>query len=163
MTLLFQNIAFFYLAVYIGVFSYCMFLGSRDSLLSALFLSVLAYAGWDDSLWHNPSEMAAYHMFVVVAMVFIFQGKVGLKMAFITMTMAIADIVYVINNDPAMMSSAFPYGLFWWQSILNLLFLSQCLIVLKGCYNSHKAHRTERRLQDNGKFYGKEIHNGAGL
>lgn len=160
MTAFFLNIPFLYLALYVSTVISCMYIGTRTSFVSALFLSALVYSGWDDSLWHNPGDMAAYHLVIVVLMVFLYQGPVGVRMAKITLCMAIADIFFFINNKPSMMSSYFPYGLFWWQSILTLLFLSQLFIVSKGCYNSLKLNRFKRRLGD-GSFYASEAHSGS--
>lgn len=147
MTVFFANIGYFYLALYFVTVAFCVWMQTNTALNSAISLGAIVYPAWDPVSWGSPENMAYYHLAIVIGICLFFPGYVGLMLACLTLLMVIVDMVYVLAPGPGFgaMDSDFPFGLFWWQSILNIIYLLQVTILLFGGYTYHKNHRNEPR------------------
>jgi len=157
MTILFANISFFYWALGLFIILWCGSVNTRASISSALVLAALIIPSGLPSQWSTPESMGLWHLATVMCICLFFEGRMGLKLATLTFLMVITDVVYIFAPAPGYgaLNSQFPYGLFWWQSILNVLYLIHCIVISIGCYNSRRIARYKRRL-GNDNFYARE-------
>ena len=107
----------------------CIAVKTKISMLTILVLSAMVYAGGDQNLWGNAQNLAIYELFCLSAMFFVFEGKFGTRLMFTVFLMILTNVLcYQFEVYESIR-----------QSIISLLFLSQCVITLKASYNTHKV------------------------
>lgn len=132
----------FYMVVYMVAIAGCFAVKTKTSHLTILVLSAMLYASWNDNLWLNAESMAIFELFVLCVMFFVFDGKFGTRLMWLTFSMI------SINS----LSVQFDIYVSIRHSLLSLLFLAQCVITLKASYNTHKL-RDYRKLHRGGYFW----------
>ena len=150
MTFFFANIKFFYWGVGLITVIICAKIRTNAAVGSALTVFALILPSSLSTIWASPGSMGVWHVVTVVCMCLFFYGQTGLILICLTFSMVLIDIVYMAAPEQPM-SSSFPLGLFWWQSILNLLYLVQCAVILRRCYTScrkEKGRRKPRNLKN---------------
>jgi len=154
MTFILANIKFFYWIVGLIAVIWCARIKTNTAIGSALTLFALIIPSGIGGVWINPESMAVWHVVTVVCMCLFFYGRTGLILITMTFAMVMTDLFYMFAPEQPM-SSSFPLGLFWWQSILNLLYLAQCVVIFRGCYTSHRKDKLQRELRTlkNDSFY----------
>ena len=145
-------LAAFYITVWVITTIACILAKDEDAFIKGVFLGILFIPHQDNYFWLNPENMFAYHFCVIMAM-FVGLNKVkhGLQIILITFFLYICDAIWwyympTISFPPR--PWAFPYDIFYWQSILNITLLILSLMIMKGCYDTHKRRRLEKRIRE---------------
>ncbi len=128
----------FYMTVYLVAIAGCFAVRTKTSFLTIIVLSAMAYAGWDQDLWRDAQNMAIFELFVLSAMFFVFEGKFGTRLIFLTFLMIMANVLCLQFDVWESVR----------QSLISLLFFSQCVITLKASYNTHKIRGYRKKTDD---------------
>ena len=142
MTAFFANyIQIFYMVWFIAALSLAI---SADLWRSAIFLSLLYVCAWIPGIWFNAPVHMLANFVIFVLMVITYTTRLGWLLAVLTCAMMLTNGYFTLAEGSE----------FWRLSIINLLFLLQCLITIGLSYN---AHRTRKRKpgNDDGLFMAK--------
>ena len=140
---MFQHIDLFYLGLLILTTFFCLRVNTQDSFLGLLMLWFLFGVAQFPEVWNYPKDMLYVHAGVFFIAVGGFHNGIAIRMQVITTLMVLTDAVWVMFSYIDFPENAlrFPQDLFWWQSIINVLFLAMCLTLIVGCYTRLKLSR----------------------
>lgn len=160
---MFEHLEFFYLAVLGITSSYCFRTNTSDSFLCLLILWLLFITAQIPELWESPRSMASMHAGVFFLTLGGLHNGVSIRMQVLTTSMTVTDAAWVIFSYIAFSPNAlnFPQDLFWWQSLINLLFLAMCATVIVGCRNTLKL-KSYRARNLNARFMARQSEEIAG-
>jgi len=153
-TAFFANIGYFLTASYIGIVLIGLVSDRREAFISATCVGLLCITAWIPAIWTNPANMAAAHLGILGIMLIFLHGRWAKPMIAIMLVALVADALWTMMPAWNLQENAykFPYSVFWWQSILNGLFVSQCVLTLLRCYNSPEPKGKPRV-----KFYARRM------
>jgi len=140
---MFQHAEFAYLAL-LGVASvYCFRANTQDSLRCLFLLWFLYGTAQIPTLWEDPRQMASVHagaFFIVLGALY---NGISIKMQILTTLMLACDVMWVIFSYIEFPTNAleFPSHLFWWHTVINVLFMIMCLTLIVGCRNTIEGRR----------------------
>lgn len=136
---IFSHIGYALVGLFLVTSISCVIVNTAESFAQAGMLGLLTMTGWIPSLWNNPESMAVAHLAVLIGMLLSLYGPGAKAIIFLMLSMIIADIAWLVfphMNFPAN-GLYFPASLFWWQSVLNIIFICLCIRTLMSCYHSH--------------------------
>lgn len=138
MTAIFANLGYFYAIVFLITIASCVHAKTEQALIAAIILFLLFSTGWIPSLWNDPFSMSIAHLGIMVLMLALVHGKYSGLMLGLIMTALVADAAWAVMPSLDFPDNFlhFPRSIFWWQSILNLLFFFQCIVTIIRCYTS---------------------------
>jgi len=146
LTTLFANIELFYLTVWIITCVFCVIARTRDYFLAAFLLGIMYFFG-QFPMWGEPLFLLLAHIGIFYIMLGAFRDeKYQIILRRIVLAMIVTDAIW----------TTIPGGLFWYQSILNLLYLSLCVVTMTGCYYHIKDNPQRRR-----DLKRREVHNNS--
>lgn len=144
-----------YTVIWLVTSAWCFKLGTKDSVAAGVFLSAIYWGFWQYEIFVSPEETLSFHFLLLIALLFsskslfwrIFFGVIAL--------MAVADSIWLFMPElqPHLMRyipempHRFPYAVFWWQSLLIILFLILCGHTLIMNYYTHSLDKLERALK----------------
>lgn len=140
----------FYTIVWVIAIVLCIYVRDGEAFITGVFLGAIYYANSSLYFWFYPENMAIYHLFVVVFMCMVLDGKRGFAILAITYLMFLSDIFWVLVPELPIepMAWNFPHDYFYWQSILNLSLFAMCIITISGCLKTLKIDRLRKRLKE---------------
>ena len=119
---------------YLGVFLIALVLSMRADLWRcATFLTLLYLIAWVPEIWLN----APVHMLVNLALFGLITLTYATRLGW---WLSILTCMMMLNNG---YFSLIEGSEFYRHSIINLLFLAQCLLTIGFSYTSHKSHKRE--------------------
>ena len=154
MNAFFYNLGFFLVALYVATAFVSIMSNRKEVFISAACVGLIALSAWIPAIWTNPANMAAAHLVILGIMLIFLHGRWAKPMIAIMLVALVADALWTMMPAWNLQENAykFPYSVFWWQSILNGLFVSQCVLTLLRCYNSPEP-KGEPRV----KFYARRM------
>ena len=140
---MFENIDLFYLGLLLLTTVFCLRVNTQDSFLGLLMLWFLFGVAQFPEVWNYPKDMLYVHAGVFFISVGGFHNGISLRMQIVTTLMVLADALWVIFSyiDFPVNALSFPANIFWWQSVINILFMAMCLTLIVGCYTRMKIER----------------------
>jgi len=135
----------FYLAAYLIAL---VTSAATEQWKTALYLTLLYMVGWIDSIWYDPTTHMMADLAIFSLIIFTSTKKDGLTLSIITLLMVMSSGVFVIQGGSE----------FYRLSIINILFLIQCLIAIGVGIMSHK---TPDKRNSNGMYMAKVRSEGA--
>ena len=155
MTFFFANIGYILTALFVGTAAYCIKTGTREAFSSGVVLGMVTVTAWIPSLWNDPSNMAIAHLSILVCALLAIHEKYSYLTISILFTMLACDAFWVMIPAISLPENSynFPKSLFWWQSVLNLLFIFLSLVTIRRCYTI--THDKGGRSNDT--FYARHI------
>lgn len=142
------SLASFYISLWLVATIFSIAVEDDDAFIKAVFLGILFFANQPDSLWLVPRNMFTYHAGAVLLMLFAMQNVKHWKAFLIaSYIMFLSDALWMampaLDIEPN--AWAFPYDIFYWQSILNITNAALAIILIKGCYHSHRIAMLKKR------------------
>jgi hypothetical protein len=139
---------FVYLALAVITSVFCFRANTQDSFLCLLIIWFLFIAAQVPEWWNYPGEMLFIHAGVFFITLGGLHNGVSVRMQVLTTCMAVIDGLWVIFSyiDFPANSLDFPFHLFWWQSVINLLFVAMCLTIIVGCINTIKIAKHKGKV-----------------
>ena len=128
LTLLFANIGY----MLTGLLSFAILMSVATTTMtgvkSATMLILTASLGWM-ATWYNPYFMMMAHFSLLCVGLLFLTGPIAIRLLTSLLAMLVADAVMVVwfSYNPVELTNV---SLFWWRSVLNAIFIYQCLIVL---------------------------------
>ena len=140
---------FFYLGFLLLATGYGLRASTSDSFLCLVILWFLFITAQIPELWNSPRNMASLHAGAFFIALGGLHNGISVRILVLTTLMTVCSGLWVIFSyiDFPENSLNFPGHLFWWQSIVNLLFLAMCITVIVGCYNSLRMTKQRRRVR----------------
>jgi len=150
-----EILAIGYIILWLGTSIWCASLGTTTSFFAGVFLSIIFYGIYNHNLWLYPQEMLSFHALILFPMMLTPRSKFWRWFFSITFFMFVADLLWFMMPDiePTLrnfipeMGLNFPYTIFWWQSLLYILFVLLCAHTLILNYHTHKLDKLERKLE----------------
>jgi len=145
------GLASFYIALFVVAVVFCVVANDDDDFIKGVFLGVLFFANQSDSFWLNPEAMFIYHMATLLVMLPAMSNVRHWKAILITTyVLFISDVIWVYMPELHLTENAwaFPYDIFYWQSILNIVLAILCIVVMKGCYNTRQIRKLKKRIAE---------------
>ena len=138
-----QNIDLFYLGLLLLTTVFCLRVSTQDSFLGLILLWFLFGIAQFPEVWNYPKDMLYVHAGVFFISVGGFHNGISVRMKVITTLMVLADGLWKIFSyiDFPENALSFPQDIFWWQSVINLLFMAMCITLIVGCYTRMKIER----------------------
>ena len=149
LTDIFQGLEFFYFLVLCIATAYCLRTSTQDSFFCAIILWALFIFAQFPELWNYPTEMLYMHAGAFFLALGGLHNGISTRMKVLTTAMVGVDglwIVFSYINFPQNWLE-FPYGVFWWQSTINILFLVMNITVILGCRYTIKYHEFRERRE----------------
>ena len=144
------SLAGFYVITWLITTLICIATKDDDAFIKSVFLGILMFANSNDVFWLDPGNMAIFHIATILLM-FISLGptKHGLAFAIATYLMFISDMVWSAMPEMNLPENAwaFPYDIFYVQSIWNISVCILCLITGKGCYDTLKDRYESKQIK----------------
>lgn len=148
----------FYIGLWLATSIFCLKVGTFNTACAFVFLSALLYSFWDHDLFFVPENMASFHILIMIPMIITPKNMFWRIFFVAVMIMAVTDIVWMAMPDiePWLRTVLpeypryFPYSVFWWQSLLYIIFTALCFHTLWLCY---LTHRIGRKSEVNGDGY----------
>lgn len=147
LTFFFGHILYLYLAIYLPIAVYCIRTNTAQSFCAAILLGGVVACTWAESLWTSPPDMAIAHLGILLVYAFLklfytLHGRTDTALLLLAFLMLTTDLTWVVILDAEIAGGApwyFPQDLFYWQSVIMLLFLGMCGFSAKGCYYHRKG------------------------
>jgi uncharacterized membrane protein len=154
MTAFFANIGYLLTGLFIVTAIWCVASRSVDAFASGVILGMICLTAWIPELWDSPLNMSVAHLGILISMLVGLKGRWAKAMILAMFIAIICDALWMVMPLWNLPENAlhFPYSIFWWQSVLNILFIFQCVFTMARCYNSH---RTKGQHRDT--FYARHI------
>lgn len=135
---------------------WCFKIGTAERIWSGLGLSLLYYGIWTPELIRVPAEMLSFHFLILIGLIFTPANWYWRIYFAIVSMMGIADTAwrFMPSMRPTLekfipeMKYDFPYEIFWWQSLLILLFLALCFHTLVMNYLIHQRDKLTQELKN---------------
>ena len=121
---------YFYLLTLIATCVMCVIASTQDSFITAILLILLYLFAQFPMLWESPVNMFYLHAGTLLIMAGALHCEFAHTKMRLCLGMTITDVAWVgmpLIQLPGN-SIGFPYHLFWWQSVVNILFLALCLV-----------------------------------
>lgn len=149
LTFIFGNIGYLLTGLYILVAIACVLSRDSEDIATAAMLGFICIAAWIPSLWYSPLNMSLIHVGILVAMLVSLRGTLAPTLIGLVFIALVADTVWVMmpGFDLPANELHFPYSIFWWQCVMNILFLLLCFGTLVRCYNNHKSEGSFRNVR----------------
>ena len=135
LTTLFANLELFYLLVWIAVCGFSVASRHCDYIVSAFLLGAMYFAGqWP--MWSDPTALLWFHVGLYFIMMAAFRDEKPQKLLRkLMLAMILTDASWTMISG----------GLFYYQSILNVIFLLMSITTIVGSYQERKSHPPQRR------------------
>ncbi len=145
-----------YTVIWLIALIWCFKIGTAERIWSGLGLSLIYWGFWNPELFRQPAEMLSFHFLILIALIFTPANWYWRVYFAIVSMMGVADTIwrFMPNIQPMLekvipeMPNAFPYHLFWWQSLLILLFLALCFVTLAMNFLIHQRNKLTREIDD---------------
>lgn len=106
-------------------------------------------------MFNAPVEMLSFHFLLLIGLIFTMANWYWRIYFAIVSMMCIADTVWrfmpnlqpMFENYLPEMEYAFPYDIFWWQSLLIVLFLALCIVTVSMNYLIHQRNKLTKELE----------------
>lgn len=147
LSVIFANIGYLWTLLGLTTIVFCF---KTKQVISGITIFFTILPAWTDAIWFSPENMLGTHLTILLVAWTFIHSQIAGRIIVCLYLMALADglaILYtLVFNAPVIM-----WGLFAWQSTINILFLYMCVVTFRWCWCRIKTGK-ERECSQDAKF-----------